>query len=35
VAVDRAIADQVASRLGHTKIKGKAVKVRVLNNNVE
>ena len=32
VAVDRAIAEQVASRLAHTKIKGKAVKVRVLSD---
>ncbi len=35
VAVDRAIAEQVASRLGHTKIKGKAVKVRVLTDATE
>ena len=33
VAVDRTIAAQVASRLSHTKVKGKAVKVRVLNDN--
>jgi ATP-independent RNA helicase DbpA len=32
VAVDRAIAEQVASRLAHTTIKGKAVKVRVLTD---
>ena len=32
VAVDRAIAEHVASRLAHTKIKGKAVKVRVLSD---
>ncbi len=32
VAVDRAIADQVASRLATTKVKGKAVKVRVLED---
>ena len=32
VAVDRAIAQQVASRLATTKIKGKGVKVRVLED---
>jgi len=32
VAVDRAIAQQVASRLATTKVKGKAVKVRVLED---
>jgi len=32
VAVDRAIAEQAASRLNHTKVKGKSVKVRVLTD---
>ena len=32
VAVDRAIAQQVASRLATTKVKGKSVKVRVLED---
>ena len=32
VAVDRSIAQQVASRLATTKVKGKSVKVRVLED---